>query len=50
VNPGTDDERRPETAQGEERQLEILANVGLLHLAACLGTALVVIIAINLFD
>jgi hypothetical protein len=50
VSPGTETERRPETAETQERQPEILANFGLLHLVACLGTALLVVIAINVFD
>ena len=50
MNPATDSERRPETAETKERQPDILASFGLLHLAACLGTALVVVIAIYLFD
>jgi hypothetical protein len=50
VNPGTDPERRPETAETHGRQPDVLASFGLLHLAACLGTALVVVIAIILFD
>jgi hypothetical protein len=50
VNPATETEGRPETARREDRRLEILANLGLLQLAACLGTALAVVIAINLLD
>jgi hypothetical protein len=50
VSPRTETERRPETAETQERQPEILANFGLLHFVACLGTALLVVIAINLFD
>lgn len=47
---GTETERRPEAAETEDRQPELLASVGPLHLAACLGAALAVVIAINLFD
>jgi hypothetical protein len=50
VNPGTESDGRPETGQREDRRLETVANFGLLHLVACLGTALLVVIAINLLD
>lgn len=50
MNPGTDPERQPEIAETDGRQPDILASFGLLHLAACVGTALVVVIAIILFD
>jgi hypothetical protein len=50
VKADTDIETRPEAAERQERQPEILANFGLLHLVACLGTALAVVIAIILFD
>jgi hypothetical protein len=50
VSPNTESERRPEAAERQERQAELLRNFVLLHLVACLGTALLVVIAINLLD
>lgn len=50
MNSETETERRTETAATEGRPLETLSNFGVLHLVACLGTALLVVIAINLLD
>jgi hypothetical protein len=50
MNPETETERRTETAGTEGRPLETLANFGVLHLVACLGTALVAVLAISLLD
>jgi hypothetical protein len=50
VSPDTETDRRPESAERQERQAEMLASFGLLHLVACLGSALLVVIAINPLD
>lgn len=42
-------ERTPQ-AERQARPSEMFSSFGLLHLAACLGTALAVVIAIYLFD
>jgi hypothetical protein len=42
--------RHPERASTDERRPDGLASFGLLHLAACLATAIAVIIAISLVD
>ena len=43
----TEAKREPTSA---EQRAEGLGNFSLIHLAACLGTALAVVIAINLLD
>jgi hypothetical protein len=47
VSPDT--ERTPE-AEKQERQAKTPGNLGLLHLVACLGTALLAVIAITMID
>jgi hypothetical protein len=46
----TETETRPESTQAEERRGEGDGNLGLIHLAACLGAGGAAILAINLIE
>lgn len=46
----TETETRPEPTPAEEPRADGLGNFGLIHLAACLGAAGAVVLAINLIE